>query len=135
MLNLAVRKEPNGSIYLDKNIFYDERFTEEELLQPPYNYSKIELSDEYADCTSEDLNDDLTFNLEKYKARKFRELQKVYEEKVVEKIREKYNVNQEIAVIRQQVSKPEEFAEYSAYVDNCKAEVKQKLFQEDIIVN
>ena len=47
-----------------------------------------------------------------------------YENKIVALIRKKYNVNQELAILRQRDTKPEEFAEYNEYVEQCKAEVK-----------
>lgn len=52
---------------------------------------------------------------------------RLYENLVVKKIREKYSVNQELAIIRQKDTKPEEFAEYSNYVEQCKAAVKKDL--------
>ena len=126
---IGIRKEPNGSLYMDKNIYskteniklsaeefetfkqqnkednytynigqevfkkeyiidseinYQEevvqfvivtkrKFTDDLLSQPPYNYTKVYIDDEYVDCTSTDFNDDLTFSVEKYNARKLKE--------------------------------------------------------------
>ena len=132
---IAVRKEPNGFIYIDKNIYlrtetlkftladyeafkkqnpnieytYGEAkesverqhtfineetgkeetktiielidyiyvtkrlFTDEELSQPPYNYTKVEVDSIYSDCESSDFNEDLTFSPGKYIDRKQRE--------------------------------------------------------------
>lgn len=50
-----------------------------------------------------------------------------YENKIVALIRQKYNVNQELAILRQRDAKPEEFAEYNAYVEQCKEQVKNEL--------
>ena len=50
-----------------------------------------------------------------------------YERKIVAKIRRKYNLNQELAILRQRDVKPEEFSEYNAYVEQCKQEVKNSL--------
>ena len=47
-----------------------------------------------------------------------------YENKIVALIRKKYNVNQELAILRQRDTKPEEFAEYNEYVEQCKSKVK-----------
>ena len=69
-MKIAIRKEPNGSIYIDKTAL--ERFDEEILKQPPYNYSFTEI--ERIDCEASDFNDDLIFNLEKYNARKQKEI-------------------------------------------------------------
>ena len=49
-----------------------------------------------------------------------------YEEAVDMKIREKYTASQEFAILRQRDEKPEEYAEYYAYCESCKAFVKQK---------
>ena len=45
-----------------------------------------------------------------------------YEQRVVAHIRERYSVDDELAILRQRDSKPEEFAEYNAYVEKVKAE-------------
>ena len=85
---IAIRKEPNGTLYMDKEIYsrtqevQDENgnievvpmFTDEELSQPPYNYTKVEIDDTYSDCQASDFDEDLTFNLEKYSARKQKEI-------------------------------------------------------------
>lgn len=49
-----------------------------------------------------------------------------YEERVVMRIRERYSVDDEIALLRQRDTKPEEFAEYNAYVEQVKLEEKAK---------
>ena len=85
---IAVRKEPNGTIYMDKEIYsrtqevQDEQdnitiqplFSDETLSKPPYNYTKVEIDDKYSDCINQDFNEDLTFNVEKYNARKQKEI-------------------------------------------------------------
>ena len=85
---IAIRKEPNGTLYIDKEIYsrtqevQDEQgnitthplFTDETLAQPPYNYTKVEIDDVYSDCQASDFDEDLTFNLEKYSARKQKEI-------------------------------------------------------------
>ena len=50
-----------------------------------------------------------------------------YKSFVAEKIREKYSINDELAILRQRDTKPAEFAEYNAYVEECKAAVKAEL--------
>ena len=42
-------------------------------------------------------------------------------------IRRRYTVSQELALLRQRESKPEEFAEYDAYAEACKAEARAEL--------
>lgn len=50
-----------------------------------------------------------------------------YGEKVVSLIREKYSLDEELALERQRDSKPQEFSEYYAYCEECKAKVKGEL--------
>jgi hypothetical protein len=45
-----------------------------------------------------------------------------YEQRVVNRIRAVYSVDDELAILRQRDSKPEEFAEYNNYVELVKAE-------------
>jgi hypothetical protein len=51
----------------------------------------------------------------------------LYESMVIRKIRQKYSVNQELAILRQRDTKTAEFAAYNEYVERCKAEVKDEL--------
>ena len=51
----------------------------------------------------------------------------LYENEIIRKIRQRYSINQELAILRQRDSKPEEFATYNAYVEQCKAEVKNAM--------
>ena len=48
-----------------------------------------------------------------------------YSEKVVSLIREKYSLDEELAIQRQRDSKPQEFNEYYAYCEECKAKYKE----------
>ena len=50
-----------------------------------------------------------------------------YESEIIRRIRKRYTVNQELAILRQRDTKPIEFAEYDAYVERCKAEVKAEM--------
>lgn len=50
-----------------------------------------------------------------------------YGEMVERLIRKKYTVSAELAILRQRDNKPQEFAEYNAYAEQCKAEAKNKL--------
>ena len=49
-----------------------------------------------------------------------------YAEAVNDKIRERYSISDEFAILRQKDEKPEEYAAYFAYCEECKAFVKQK---------
>lgn len=50
-----------------------------------------------------------------------------YDELVNIKIREKYSLSQELAILRQRDSKPSEYQEYYAYCEKCKSEAKQEV--------
>lgn len=49
-----------------------------------------------------------------------------YDEAVDAEIRKRYTISQEFAILRQKDEKPEEYAEYYAYCEECKAFVKAK---------
>lgn len=51
-----------------------------------------------------------------------------YEDEVVRLIRRKYSFSQELALERQRYRKPEEFAEYDAYCEQCKADAKAEVY-------
>ena len=50
-----------------------------------------------------------------------------YPQLVEKKIRAKYSVSAELAILRQRNSKPEEFSEYNAFCELCKSEAKNEL--------
>ena len=50
-----------------------------------------------------------------------------YGELVDRYIREKYSLSAELSILRQRDTKPEEFAEYNAYAEQCKAKAKEIL--------
>ena len=47
-----------------------------------------------------------------------------YEEQVVAKIRERYSIDDELAILRQRDTKPDEFEAYNAYAESCKKEAR-----------
>lgn len=49
-----------------------------------------------------------------------------YDDAVDAEIRKKYSISQEFAILRQRDEKPEEYAAYYAYCEECKAFVKAK---------
>ena len=53
--------------------------------------------------------------------------ERFYGELVEKKIREKYSVGEELAILRQRDTKQDEFNIYNNYVEFCKKEVKQVL--------
>lgn len=50
-----------------------------------------------------------------------------YEERVEELIRERYSINQELAIQRQRDTKVDEFNAYYEYCEECKTKAKQEL--------
>ena len=49
-----------------------------------------------------------------------------FKQRVVNRIREVYSVDDEFAILRQRDTKPEEFAEYNAFVEKIKSEERNK---------
>jgi hypothetical protein len=50
-----------------------------------------------------------------------------YKDRIIARIRAVYSIDDEIAILRQKDTKPEEFAEYNAFVEQIKAEEKGEL--------
>jgi hypothetical protein len=55
------------------------------------------------------------------------QIKEQYEELIVSKIRQKYSLNQELAILRQRDTKPTEYQEYFDYVEQCKIEAKSEV--------
>ena len=50
-----------------------------------------------------------------------------YEQRVQQSIRERYSVDDELAILRQRDTKPDEFAAYYEYAEQCKAPAKKQM--------
>lgn len=50
---------------------------------------------------------------------------RTYEQKVVDLIREKYSIDDELAILRQRDTKVNEFNEYNEFVESCKLKAKK----------
>ena len=50
-----------------------------------------------------------------------------YEQRVQQSIRERYSVDDELAILRQRDTKPDEFAAYYEYAEQCKAQAKMQM--------
>ena len=50
-----------------------------------------------------------------------------YEQWVQQSIRERYSVDDELAILRQRDTKPDEFAAYYEYAEQCKAQAKKQM--------
>ena len=48
-----------------------------------------------------------------------------YEQRIVSRIRQKYSVDDELAILRQRDSKPDEFSAYNEFVEKIKAEERE----------
>lgn len=48
-----------------------------------------------------------------------------YEERVANAIRERYSIDDELAILRQRDTKQDEFAEYNAFCEECKRQAKE----------
>jgi hypothetical protein len=54
----------------------------------------------------------------------------LYPEYVSHLIHEKYSINTELALLRQMNTKPEDFAEYNAFAESCKAKARKEIYGE-----
>lgn len=54
-------------------------------------------------------------------------LRQMYADLVNEKIRARYGLSEELSILRQRDTKPDEFAAYNEFVERCKAEAKAEL--------
>jgi len=55
----------------------------------------------------------------------FPQLENLYEKIVVELIRQRYSIDDELAIIRQRETKPNKFNDYFNYCEECKLKAKQ----------
>lgn len=53
---------------------------------------------------------------------------KLYANLVSKLIRERYSVDDEMAILRQKETKPEEWQEYNAFCEDCKAKAKEEIY-------
>lgn len=53
--------------------------------------------------------------------------ERLYKTEIQRRIRKRYSIDDELSIQRQREEKPEEFAKYNAFVERCKAEVKNEL--------
>lgn len=78
---------------------------------------------QYIELTSEEI---ILLQEETKKAEKEYWTNIPYDEAVNTKIRERYTESQEFAILRQKDEKPEEYAKYYTYCEECKGFVKVK---------
>lgn len=58
-------------------------------------------------------------------------MREVYVQRLVKRIHGRYSIDDEIGILMQAATKPEELEEHNAFVEQCKAEVKAELGIED----
>ena len=58
---------------------------------------------------------------------KIKQKENEYPNKVAELIRQKYSINDELAILRQRDEKQSEYQEYFAYCEECKSKAKNEL--------
>ncbi len=56
-----------------------------------------------------------------------------YEERVVNRIRQKYSIDDELAILRQRDTKPEEFAAYNTAVEQIKSQERSAEYERSCI--
>lgn len=59
-------------------------------------------------------------------------LDDLYAEEVNRRIRTRYSISDEFAILRKRDEKPDEFAEYNAFVEECKAKAKEEVYGNDV---
>lgn len=59
-------------------------------------------------------------------------IEEQYKNRIVELIRDKYSVDDELSIQRQRYTKVEEFEEYDAFVEECKATARREIYGEFI---
>lgn len=85
-MELLIRKEQNGAIYIDKN--NARHYETLKMNEPPYNFKKIIIDDNYSDCIVEDFDEDLKFNVDKYNNRKTKEATLIKIEELKSKLKD-----------------------------------------------
>lgn len=128
-MKIAIRKN-------DLFINYADRFNDDDITAEPYNYQIAIVPDNISitDITYTDfdiVDGKYNFNVAKFNTRITVEKETVnnleYKATIDKLIRQRYSVSDEIAILRQRDSKPEEYAEYNAYCEECKAQAKSEL--------
>jgi hypothetical protein len=56
-----------------------------------------------------------------------------YKNRIVELIREKYSVDDELAILRQRDTKIDEFNAYNSFVEECKVTARREIYGDELI--
>ena len=114
----------HGWAEIEKQVPIYEEATEEEMMQEGYEPKIVDygtITQRVLNATEQMLIDS---GYEPYAAPEEEQYTPTYEESVVLKIREKYSIDDELALLRQRDSKPEEFEEYFNHVEQTKKQLK-----------
>lgn len=124
-------KEVNGFTSQQKPIEYIKNEKGEQIVSPDYEpypeYTDEQVSTMFATASEQNAMIKDVNGVPTVVARPdptAEEKQATYEEYVNTLIRERYTLSQELAILRQRDTKPEEYAEYYAYCEECKAKAK-----------
>ena len=79
----------------------------------------VELPEHFEELTEEELEEERKYN--EYIGHKKIGIH------VDELIRERYSISEELAILRQRDVKPDEFAEYNAFCEECKRKIKEEM--------
>jgi hypothetical protein len=82
----------------------------------------------YRDATQEEIAE---MQRQSKEAQEHRFSEMDYSQIVVVLIREQYSVDDELAILRQRDSKPEEFEAYNSFAEECKARAKEIIESRD----
>lgn len=132
-MKIAIR---SNEVFID----YAERFSDAEITAEPYSYQIAIVPDDIdkdqITYTDFDIVDGkYIFNESRYNNRITAEKEMVknleYKTIIDKLIRQRYSVSDEIGILRQRDSKPEEYAVYNAYCEQCKAQAKSELAKEE----
>ena len=117
-----------GYLYLEDHDWKNAKgYFDDSLDVDPENaqaYIGMLLSELHIEREEEITKSDVSFADNYYYQKALRFAKDSYKQKVEDYIREKYTVSDELAILRQRDTKPEEYAEYYAYCEECKAKSK-----------
>ena len=116
----------------DKEVFanWQDRYTEDEIVNAPYSYELVLLPN-FIDVNNVKSSDIVSgqFDVNKYNERIRLASEGKYAHKVSEMIRQQYAIDDELSLLRQKDVKPDEFAIYNEYCENCKQMIKNPSVQ------
>lgn len=119
---MIVYKLKDGKCYDKKQI---DEWIERSGVTVSFEEVDIPVDEDITDAKFEDFVDG-AFSREVYEKRK----QFEYEAYVESLIHERYTIGRELAILRQRDEKPEEFAEYNAFAEECKLMAKKQFGRE-----